>query len=304
MIYKSTNSFRSLLALLLLLPSARNQTIETQLVTSNDATSNASETPNHDKVDGEHQKMTARHGPDGKLTYQAVTNFLSSSSDLASSTSFFDDDETENDMEKMKHENYYDYDENMTEYSSILSSQQNSRLKIRKKPQRRKKRPNQQMSRTSSYSSITDSTMSLNIITVQINMDTVNFLGEIGTCTTRQLSTENLCANWLQSIVLGISIVGQSNRGGDGGIYVGSIMKGGAVQLDGRIEPGDMILQVNDINFENMTNDEAVKVLREVVQKPGPVKLVVAKCWDPNPKGKVKCHRTRRFCFLTFRFHF
>lgn len=83
----------------------------------------------------------------------------------------------------------------------------------------------------------------------------------------------------------GISIVGQSNRGGDGGIYVGSIMKGGAVQLDGRIEPGDMILQVNEINFENMTNDEAVKVLREVVQKPGPVKLVVAKCWDPNPKG-------------------
>lgn len=43
----------------------------------------------------------------------------------------------------------------------------------------------------------------------------------------------------------------------------------GAVALDGRIEPGDMILQVNDINFENMSNDEAVRVLREVVQKPG-----------------------------------
>lgn len=154
-----------------------------QLVTSNDVASNASETPNPDKVDGEHQKMTARHGPDGKLQYQTVTNFLSSSSDLASSTSFFDDDETENDMDKMKHENYYDYDENLTEYSSILSSQQNSRLKIRKKPQRRKKRPNQQMSRTSSYSSITDSTMSLNIITVQINMDTVNFLGDTNTRT-------------------------------------------------------------------------------------------------------------------------
>ncbi len=44
--------------------------------------------------------------------------------------------------------------------------------------------------------------MSLNIITVTLNMDTVNFLG--------------------------ISIVGQSNRYGDGdcGIYVGSIMKG------------------------------------------------------------------------------
>ncbi|KAL6435612.1 hypothetical protein ACFW04_005508 [Cataglyphis niger] len=122
------------------------------------------------------------------------------------------------------------------------------------------------MSRTSSFSSITDSTMSLNIITVSLNMDTVNFLG--------------------------ISIVGQSNKGGDGGIYVGSIMKGGAVALDGRIEPGDMILQVNDINFENMSNDEAVRVLREVVQKPGPIKLVVAKCWDPNPKGYFTIPRT------------
>lgn len=30
-----------------------------------------------------------------------------------------------------------------------------------------------------------------------------------------------------------------------------------------------MILQVNDINFENMSNDDAVRVLREAVQKPG-----------------------------------
>ncbi|CAF0930040.1 unnamed protein product [Brachionus calyciflorus] len=111
----------------------------------------------------------------------------------------------------------------------------------------------------SSMTSLTDSTMSLNIITVTLNMDTVNFLG--------------------------ISIVGQSNKGGEGGIYVGSIMSGGAVALDGRIEPGDMILQVNDISFENMSNDDAVKVLREAVAKLGPVKLVVAKCWDPNPKG-------------------
>jgi segment polarity protein dishevelled len=91
--------------------------------------------------------------------------------------------------------------------------------------------------------------MSLNIITVNLNMDTVNFLG--------------------------ISIVGQSNKDGDGdcGIYVGSIMKGGAVALDGRIDPGDMILQVNEINFENMSNDDAVKVLKDVVQKPGPIRL-------------------------------
>lgn len=27
--------------------------------------------------------------------------------------------------------------------------------------------------------------------------------------------------------------------------------------------------QVNDINFENMSNDDAVRVLREIVHKPG-----------------------------------
>uniref|UniRef100_G1N9T1 Dishevelled segment polarity protein 3 n=1 Tax=Meleagris gallopavo TaxID=9103 RepID=G1N9T1_MELGA len=84
---------------------------------------------------------------------------------------------------------------------------------------------------------------------------------------------------------LGISIVGQSNERGDGGIYIGSIMKGGAVAADGRIEPGDMLLQVNDINFENMSNDDAVRVLREIVHKPGPITLTVAKCWDPSPRG-------------------
>ena len=95
---------------------------------------------------------------------------------------------------------------------------------------------------------------------------------------------------------LGISIVGQSNDRGDGGIYIGSIMKGGAVAADGRIEPGDMLLQVrgcgscwgaerpappahraeplpapqvNDINFESMSNDDAVRVLREIVSQTG-----------------------------------
>ncbi|UYV68735.1 DVL3 [Cordylochernes scorpioides] len=164
------------------------------------------------------------------------------------------------------------------ETTSFLDSEDDSRIstttedtsvsKINTGHHRRRRRRHRMppMSRTSSISSITDSTMSLNIITVTLNLDMVNFLG--------------------------ISIVGQSNKGGDGGIYVGSIMKGGAVALDGRIEPGDMILQVNDVNFENMSNDDAVRVLRESVQKPGPIKLVVAKCWDPNPKGYFTIPRT------------
>jgi hypothetical protein len=76
-----------------------------------------------------------------------------------------------------------------------------------------------------------------------------------------------------------MTVVGES----DGGIIVGSIMKGyiienpfpvksffsffrGAVDADGRIQPGDMILQMNDISFEHISNSDAVRLLRETVK--------------------------------------
>uniref|UniRef100_A0A8C4A233 Dishevelled n=1 Tax=Denticeps clupeoides TaxID=299321 RepID=A0A8C4A233_9TELE len=150
-----------------------------------------------------------------------------------------------------------DDDDTMSRFSSCTEQSTASRF-LKRQRRRRKQRP-PRLERASSFSSVTDSTMSLNIITVTLNMEKYNFLG--------------------------ISIVGQSNERGDGGIYIGSIMKGGAVAADGRIEPGDMLLQVNDINFENMSNDDAVRVLREIVHKPGPIVLTVAKCWDPSPQG-------------------
>ncbi|XP_019118589.1 segment polarity protein dishevelled homolog DVL-3 [Larimichthys crocea] len=143
-------------------------------------------------------------------------------------------------------------------FSQSTGQSSSSPRLVRRQRRRHRKPKTQRMERSVSFSSVTDSTMSLNVITVTLNMERYNFLG--------------------------ISIVGQSNDRGDGGIYIGSIMKGGAVAADGRIEPGDMLLQVNDINFENMSNDDAVRVLREIVHKPGPVTLTVAKCWDPNPR--------------------
>ena len=79
-------------------------------------------------------------------------------------------------------------------------------------------------------------------------------------------------------------------------------MKGGAVALDGRIDPGDMILQVNEIGFDNMSNDDAVRVLKEVVQKPGPIKLVVAKV---NKYKHCAAHQivSRIFQFRNLNFH-
>ncbi|XP_028921835.1 segment polarity protein dishevelled homolog DVL-1 isoform X2 [Ornithorhynchus anatinus] len=160
---------------------------------------------------------------------------------------------------EMESSNFVDSDEEDTSRRSSSAEQSTSSRLIRKHKRRRRKPRMRQTDRSSSFSSITDSTMSLNIITVTLNMEKYNFLG--------------------------ISIVGQSNDRGDGGIYIGSIMKGGAVAADGRIEPGDMLLQVNDVNFENMSNDDAVRVLRDLVSQPGPISLTVAKCWDPTPRS-------------------
>lgn len=109
-----------------------------------------------------------------------------------------------------------------------------------------------------SSTTIAESTISesMQIITVILKMETVNFLG--------------------------ISIMGQAGEEGAGGIFVGSIMRGGAVAADGRVKPGDLILKVNEVEFANLNNEEAVKVLREVVQQSGPITLVVARpTYDP-----------------------
>ncbi|XP_061733773.1 segment polarity protein dishevelled homolog DVL-3-like [Nerophis ophidion] len=118
------------------------------------------------------------------------------------------------------------------------------------------------MERCESVSSVSDS--SINMTTVSLNMERFNFLG--------------------------VNIVGQDDDSGDGAIYIGSIMEGGAVAADGRIEPGDMLLQVNDVDLENARSEDAVRVLRDVVRQPGPVTLTVVKCWPASvfrpPKGE------------------
>lgn len=91
--------------------------------------------------------------------------------------------------------------------------------------------------------------MSLNIITVTLNMGkNPKLLAAVvqSHFIALQLVWHD-CPLTEKYNFLGISIVGQSNERGDGGIYIGSIMKGGAVAADGRIEPGDMLLQVRDL---------------------------------------------------------
>ncbi|UXI16418.1 hypothetical protein NH340_JMT02361 [Sarcoptes scabiei] len=64
---------------------------------------------------------------------------------------------------------------------------------------------------------------------------------------------------------LGFSIaggLGNQHIPGDNNIYVTKIMDKGAAAIDGRLECGDRLVAVNDIQLENVTHEEAVAALK------------------------------------------
>nr|XP_042907134.1 disks large homolog 1 isoform X3 [Parasteatoda tepidariorum] len=64
---------------------------------------------------------------------------------------------------------------------------------------------------------------------------------------------------------LGFSIaggVGNQHVPGDDGIYITKVMEGGAAHLDGRLQVGDKLLAVGDVNLERVTHEEAVATLK------------------------------------------
>ncbi|XP_005997208.1 disks large homolog 3 isoform X3 [Latimeria chalumnae] len=82
---------------------------------------------------------------------------------------------------------------------------------------------------------------------------------------------------------LGFSIaggIGNQHIPGDNSIYITKIIEGGAAQKDGRLQTGDRLLAVNNINLLEVRHEEAVAALKNTsdmvylkVAKPGPVHL-------------------------------
>ncbi|XP_043913352.1 disks large homolog 3 [Protopterus annectens] len=80
---------------------------------------------------------------------------------------------------------------------------------------------------------------------------------------------------------LGFSIaggIGNQHIPGDNSIYITKIIEGGAAQKDGRLQTGDRLLAVNNINLMEVRHEEAVAALKNTsdmvylkVAKPGPV---------------------------------
>ncbi|XP_018430237.1 PREDICTED: discs large homolog 1-like protein [Nanorana parkeri] len=65
---------------------------------------------------------------------------------------------------------------------------------------------------------------------------------------------------------LGFNIVGGTDQQyvshNDSGIYVSSIKENGAAAVDGRLQEGDRILEVNGIKLENLLHKNAVELFR------------------------------------------
>ncbi|KAM3826832.1 syntaxin-binding protein 4-like [Vipera latastei] len=67
------------------------------------------------------------------------------------------------------------------------------------------------------------------------------------------------CANGL-----GIKVIGgiKEFTGEEYGVYVKRILPGGVAYIDGRLQPGDQILEVNGDSLTGVTNERAVEILR------------------------------------------
>ncbi|KAM5129284.1 synaptojanin-2-binding protein-like [Mantella aurantiaca] len=65
---------------------------------------------------------------------------------------------------------------------------------------------------------------------------------------------------------LGFNIVGGTDQqyvsSNDCGIYVSSIKENGAAAVDGRLQEGDRILEVNEVKLENLLHKNAVELFR------------------------------------------
>ena len=95
------------------------------------------------------------------------------------------------------------------------------------------------------------------------------------------LATEMVTIQLDTSKSLGITIVGHANGSqGDCGIFIGCVKKGGAAEETGKVEPGDLIVEVNGIDLESKSNDNALAILKQEMSKQGMLTLVLAKYWD------------------------
>ena len=104
--------------------------------------------------------------------------------------------------------------------------------------------------------------------------------------TRRQLLTFEIALNDTGSAGLGVSVKGKTKRieendcSIDLGIFIKSVINGGAASKDGRLKPNDQLININGFSLLGKSNEEAMLILREAMQvesKPGHIQLTVSR---------------------------
>jgi partitioning defective protein 3 len=102
----------------------------------------------------------------------------------------------------------------------------------------------------------------------------------------REILTVDIPVHDTEKAGLGISVKGKTtsssgNGTSDLGIFIKSVLHGGAASRDGRLCTNDQLLHVNGVSLQGRSNTEAMEGLRRPVHqegpKPGHITLTVAR---------------------------
>lgn len=101
----------------------------------------------------------------------------------------------------------------------------------------------------------------------------------------RQLFTFEIALNETGSAGLGVSVKGKTKRLEDEstidlGIFVKTVINGGAASKDGRLKPNDQLVNINGFSLLGKSNEEAMLILREammVESRPGHIELTISR---------------------------
>jgi hypothetical protein len=110
------------------------------------------------------------------------------------------------------------------------------------------------------------------------------------TCTEthRELVTFEIALNDTGSAGLGVSVKGKTKKIDedeightvDLGIFVKTVINGGAASKDGRLIPNDQLININGFSLLGKSNEEAMQILREAMLveiKPGFIQLTISR---------------------------
>ncbi|XP_030754620.1 partitioning defective 3 homolog [Sitophilus oryzae] len=98
----------------------------------------------------------------------------------------------------------------------------------------------------------------------------------------REILTLNIPVHDSEKAGLGISVKGKTSESGDLGIFIKSVINGGAASRDKRLKTNDQLLNVNGISLLQQSNSDAMETLRKAMLHtegpvPGNITLTIAR---------------------------